>query len=167
MTQSSSPALSPSLLEAADLSPEAARSILSGAMTGADDGELFLERAETESLVFDDGRLKAASYDAHEGFGLRVVSDETAGYAHSSVVDAAAIARAAETASLATQGRTGVQAEAPVSTNQQLYAPIDPLASPAFSDKIALLSEIDAWARTRDPRVVQVSVSMAGEHRDI
>ena len=167
MTQSSSPAPSPSLLEAADLSPEAARSILAGAMTGADDGELFLERAETESLVFDDGRLKAASYDAHEGFGLRVVSDETAGYAHSSVIDAASIGRAAETASLATQGRTGIQAEAPLSTNQQLYAPVDPLASPAFSDKIALLSEIDAWARARDPRVVQVSVSMAGEHRDI
>ena len=81
-------------------------SIVGDALAGADDGELFLERAETESLVFDDGRLKAASYDAHEGFGLRVVSDETAGYAHSSVVDAAAIARAAETASLATQGRT-------------------------------------------------------------
>ncbi|MFW2342921.1 metalloprotease TldD [Brevundimonas sp.] len=167
MTQPSSPAPATSLLEAAALSPEAARAILTGAMTGADDGELFLERAETESLVFDDGRLKAASYDAHEGFGLRVVSDETAGYAHSSVVDAPSMTRAAETASLATRGRSGTQAEAPLSTNRQLYAPVDPLASPAFSDKIALLSEIDAWARARDPRVVQVSVSMAGEHRDI
>ncbi len=79
MTQSPSPASTPSLLEAADLSPESARAILAEAMTGADDGELFLEKAESESLVFDDGRLKAAAYDAHEGFGLRVVSDETAG----------------------------------------------------------------------------------------
>ena len=38
---------------------------------------------------------------------------------------------------------------------------------PAFSDKIALLAEIDAWARARDPRVVQVSASLIGERRAI
>lgn len=67
--------VSPSpLLETSGADPAEALSILQGALTGADDGELFLERSESESLVFDDGRLKSAAYDASEGFGLRVVA---------------------------------------------------------------------------------------------
>src|SRR6516164_11660245 len=63
-----------SLLETAGVEPERAGSILSEAVAGADDGELFLERAESEAFMFDDGRLKSASYDSGEGFGLRVVA---------------------------------------------------------------------------------------------
>ncbi len=157
----------PAILDSADVGADEALSILQEALTGADDGELFLERSELESLVFDDGRLKSAAYDASGGFGLRVVAGETAGYAHANEISGPAIRRAADSAGLARSGHAGVTAEAPRATNQQLYAPVDPLASPAFSDKIALLAEIDAWARARDPRVVQVSASMVGERRQI
>lgn len=157
----------PPILDQAGVDPDEALSILKGALHGADDGELFLERAESESLVFDDGRLKSAAYDATEGFGLRVVAGETAGYAHSNEISAAAIRRAAETASLAKRGHAAVVADAPRATNQKLYGEIDPLASPSFSDKIDLLAEMDAWARARDPRVVQVSASIIGERRTV
>ena len=157
----------PPILDQAGVDPDEALSILKTALAGADDGELFLERAETESLVFDDGRLKSAAYDATEGFGLRVVAGETAGYAHSNEISAAAIRRAAETASLAKRGHAAVVADAPRATNQKLYGEIDPLASPTFSDKIDLLAEMDAWARARDPRVVQVSASIIGERRTV
>ncbi|HYK81449.1 MAG TPA: DNA gyrase modulator, partial [Micropepsaceae bacterium] len=63
---------------------------------GADDGELFLEYRQTESFAFDDGRLKAATYDTTQGFGLRAVSGEATGYAHASELSEAAIGRAAE-----------------------------------------------------------------------
>ncbi len=157
----------PAILDSADLASDEALSILQTALAGADDGELFLERSESESLVFDDGRLKSAAYDATEGFGLRVVAGETAGYAHANEITGPAIRRAADSAALAKAGHAGVTAEAPRATNQKLYEAVDPLASPAFSDKIALLAEIDAWARARDPRVVQVSASLAGERRHI
>ena len=49
---------------------------LRAATHGADDGELFLERRRAEVLSFDDGRLRTASYDASEGFGLRAVRGE-------------------------------------------------------------------------------------------
>ena len=62
------------ILDAAGVAPDEALSILQTALSGADDGELFLERSESEALVFDDGRLKTASYDSGEGFGLRVVA---------------------------------------------------------------------------------------------
>jgi len=159
------PVSPPSVLASADVDPERARQILAEALSGADDGELFIERTESESFLFDDGRLKSAAYDSSEGFGLRVVAGETAGYGHSAEISEAAIKRAGDAASLAKRGYAGVTAEGPRSTNAKLYGEEDPLASPAFSDKIALMQEIDAYARARDPRVVQVTASLAGERR--
>ena len=120
----------PAILESADLAADEALSILQQALTGADDGELFLERSELESLVFDDGRLKSAAYDAAEGFGLRVVAGETAGYAHANEISGPALRRAADSAALAKAGHAAVVAEAPRATNQKLYDAVDPLASP-------------------------------------
>jgi TldD protein len=155
----------PSILDASDCDADRVSAVLRDALQGADDGELFLERSESEHLLFDDGRLKSANYDATEGFGLRVVAGETAGYAHSSEISEAAIKRAAQSAALAKRGYAGVAAEGPRGTNTRLYGEDDPLASPEFGGKVALLQEIDAFARARDPRVVQVSASIAGERR--
>ena len=41
-------------------------------------------------LVFDNGRLKQATYDTAQGFGLRAVKDEAVGYAHASDLSEAA-----------------------------------------------------------------------------
>jgi TldD protein len=159
------PVLAPSILESSGVDPARAGEILGEALKGADDGELFIERSESESFLFDDGRLKSAAYDSSEGFGLRVVAGETAGYAHASEISEAAIGRAAKSAALAKRGYAGTAAEGPRSTNARLYGDDNPLASPAFSDKVSLLQEIDAWSRARDPRVVQVMCSLAGERR--
>ena len=158
----------PSILESAGVAPERAREILGEALAGADDGELFAERSESEAFLFDDGRLKSAAYDSSEGFGLRVVAGETAGYSHSSEISEASIKRAAQSSALAKRGYASQNADpAPRATNAKLYGEDDPTASPAFSDKVALLQEIDAWARARDPRVVQVMASLAGERRTV
>jgi TldD protein len=159
------PAMTPSILETADVDVRAAGRLLGEALQDADDGEIFLERSESEAFVFDDGRLKSASYDSTEGFGLRVVAGETAGYAHASEISEAAIGRAARSAALAKRGYAGVAAEGPRDTNRRLYGDDNPLASPGFGDKVALLQEIDAFARARDPRVAQVMTSLAGERR--
>ncbi|MFC3078948.1 metalloprotease TldD [Phenylobacterium terrae] len=160
-------ASAPSILASSGVDADRARGLLGEALAGADDGELFVERSESEAFLYDDGRLKSASYDATEGFGLRVVAGETAGYAHSSEISEGAIARAAQSAALAKRGYQGVAAEPPRATNEKLYGEDNPLASPDFSDKVALMQEIDAWARARDPRVVQVMASLAGERRTV
>ena len=129
----------PSVLSAHGVDTERARAILGEALAGADDGELFLEQSESESFVFDDGRLKSAAYDSTEGFGLRVVAGETAGYAHAAEISESAIQRAADAAKLAKRGYAGVAAEAPRATNAKLYGEDDPVAHPVFSDKVALL----------------------------
>ncbi|MEM7615735.1 MAG: metallopeptidase TldD-related protein, partial [Pseudomonadota bacterium] len=150
-----------------DLDEEAALTILRGATEGADDGELFLERRRSESLMFDDGRLKTASYDAAEGFGLRAVRGETAGYGHSTELSEAALKRAAETARLAVGDGGGTLADEPQRTNTRLYTDIDPVSTLPFATKVDTLKEIDAFARGLDPRVVQVSASVAASLQEV
>lgn len=149
------------------LDEAAALSVLREATEGADDGELFLERRRSEALVFDDGRVKTASYDASEGFGLRAVRGEVAGYAHSTELSESALRRAAETARLAVGQGGGVMAPPPAGTNRHLYAATDPMRDASFADKIDILKEIDAYARDLDPNVVQVSASMAASLQEV
>ena len=145
----------------------AALSVLRAATSGADDGELFLERRRSETVVFDDGRVKTASYDAAEGFGLRAVRGETSGYAHSTELTEAALMRAAETARLAVGAGGGSLAAAPAATNRKLYGDFDPIAGAPFPVKIETLREIDAFARDLDPRVVQVSATLAAALQEV
>ncbi len=146
---------------------ENALSILRETLVGADDGELFLERRASEGLVLDDGRIRNASYDASEGFGLRAVKGETSGYAHSTEISEHAIRRAAETARLAVGDGGGTLAEAPRATNTHLYTDENPLDSVAFDVKLDTLAEIDAYVRDLDPRVVQVTASLAASHQEV
>jgi TldD protein len=145
----------------------AALRILRTATDGADDGELFLERRRTESLVFDDNRLKNASYNASEGFGLRAVKGETTGYAHSTELTHAALKRAAETTRLAVGSGGGTLAPAPTATNQSMYTDADPMADAEFNVKVDTLRQIDAFTRELDPRVVQVSASISASLQEI
>ncbi|MBP7241512.1 metalloprotease TldD [Amaricoccus sp.] len=150
-----------------DIDPERTLDTLREATAGADDGELYLERRRSEGLVFDDGRLKSASYDAAEGFGLRAVRGETAGYAHSTEISEAALKRAAETARLAVGAGGGVMAPPPQATNQRLYTDHDPFDDAAFPVKVETLREIDAYLRGKDARVVQVSATLAASMHEI
>ena len=144
-----------------------ALAILRAATLGADDGELFFERRRSEALVFDDGRVKTASYDASEGFGLRAVRGEVAGYAHSTQITETALLRAAETARLAVGSGGGTMAAPPQGTNRRLYSDADPMADATFPVKLETLREIDAFARSLDPRVIQVSATLAASIQEV
>ena len=144
-----------------------ALSVLRAATQGAEDGELYLERRRSEAIVLDDGRIKTASYDASEGFGLRAVKGEVAGYAHATEISEAALRRASETARLAVGDGGGVLAAAPQGTNVKLYGDADPMADATFAVKIDMLREIDAFARDLDPRVVQVSATISASYQEV
>ena len=133
------------------------------ALNGADDGELFLEYTQSESLVFDDGRLKSATFDESQGFGLRALAGEATGYAHASELSEDAIARASTTVRAVLAGYSGTQAAGPRGTNRALYAPVNPLREMPFERKVKLLEGIDEYARSRDGRIRQVSASLLGE----
>ncbi|MEO0503410.1 MAG: metalloprotease TldD [Pseudomonadota bacterium] len=150
-----------------EIDRQTALHILREATAGADDGEIFFERRRSESLVFDDGRLKTASYDAAQGFGLRAVRGEVAGYAHATDISESALRRAAETARLAVGDGGGTLADAPKATNTSLYSDRDPIAGASFPVKVDTLKEIDAFLRDLDSRVVQVSASVAASLQEV
>ena len=137
------------------------------AVAGADDGEVFLERRRSEVISFDDGRIKTASYDASEGFGLRAVRGETAGYAHSTELSESALIRAVDTARLAVGDGGGTMAAPPQATNLRLYTDENPMEGATFPLKIETLREIDAFARDQDKRVVQVSATLAASIQEV
>ncbi|AUQ67468.1 metalloprotease TldD [Phaeobacter inhibens] len=149
------------------LPEDEALGVLRSALAGADDGEIFVERRKSEALVFDDGRLRNASYDAAEGFGLRAVNGEVAGYAHSTDVSIAGLKRAAETARLAVGDGGGTMAPPPARTNTRLYTDDDPIGAMPFAVKVETLREIDAFARAQDSRVVQVSAMLAASLQEV
>jgi TldD protein len=143
-----------------NLDPDAARGLAHKHLSPHDDGELYLQYAASEAFGFDDGRLKTADYHSSSGFGLRGVSGETTAFAHANEISEAAIERAAATLKLL-DPRNDSPAPQPQRTNQSMYGAEDPLSLVPFAAKVALCQQIDAAARARDPRVVQVSVSLA------
>ncbi len=145
------------------LDPVSAARHIATAIDGADDGELFLEYRESESISLDDGRIRAASFDTRRGFGLRAVLGEASYYAHAGEISDAALARAAETIKSARARELSVTAAGPAAAAGALYAGLNPLAEMPFATRAALLQEIDAFARAADSRVVQVMASIAGE----
>ena len=141
------------------LDPDEAQRLVARHLSACDDGELYLQYRSSEAFGFDDGRLKTADYHTETGFGLRGVSGEMTGFAHSNEISAAAIDRAAQTLQLLDPAK-GARAAPPPRTNRAMYGAEDPLGLIPFADKVALCQRIDAAARARDPKVAQVSVSL-------
>jgi TldD protein len=148
--------------ERTGMDPARIEALVSQSLAGMDDGELYMEYSQSESLALDDGRIKSASFDTSQGFGLRAVADEAAGYAHASELSEAAIRRAAATVRAVASGYSGVMAEPPIGTNRSLYTDANPLGLIDLGAKTRLLAEIDAYARNRDKRVRQVMASLSG-----
>jgi TldD protein len=122
-----------------------------------------VEIGQSESFVFDDGKLKNASYDNSQGFGLRGIAGETVGYAHSSVLSIDAINRAANTLQAVKNGNVEISAKPKTENRTPLYVNSNPLLGMEFADKVKLLEKIDAYLRGKDNRVRQVSASLSAD----
>ncbi|MBC6402598.1 MAG: metalloprotease TldD [Hyphomonadaceae bacterium] len=155
------------IFEGSGLDAARAQAIVDETLSGTDDGDLFVERSASESLTFDDGRLKTAGFDTSSGFGLRCVVGDTSGFAQSTDLTEVALRRASNAVVMAKQGYDRPVAEPPHRTNSKLYTDTDPTASPVFGDKVDLLQEIDTWCRALDPSVVQVSATVSGSRRHV
>jgi TldD protein len=148
--------------ERTGMDPGRVGGLVAQSLAGMDDGELYLEYSQSESLALDDGRIKSASFDTSQGFGLRAIADEAAGYAHASELSEEAIRRAAATVRAVASGYSGVMAAPPSGTNRSLYTEENPLGLVDLGAKTRLLTEIDTYARSCDARVRQVMASLSG-----
>ncbi len=155
------------LLDSFDIDRTRVSSLVADALSDADDGELYVEHSESESLVFDNGRLKTGNFTVDNGFGLRAVTGEATGYAHSSELSSSALKRAADAVSAVTAGHSGKADAGPAGTNRKLYGDENPIGEPEFSAKAKLLQDIDSWLRNKDPRVRQVTASLAASWKQV
>jgi TldD protein len=154
-----------SLIDQFDVSADDLRAKLAATLANADDGELFMEHSQSEGLMFDNGRLKQASYNEDKGFGLRAVAGEAVGYAHSGELSIAAFKRASDAVSAVQRGYHGKYSDAPTGTNRKLYSDDNPLLGPSFEEKVKVLQEVDAYLRAKDAKVRQVSVSLGASYQ--
>ncbi len=146
-----------------DLNDSKIDKIVSDSLLKADDGELYLEFCESESFVYDDQRLKSASFDVSKGFGLRAISNESTGYAHSSDINESSLKKASNTVNFVNTGNQGSFNSNFNRTNKKLYHDINPINSSLFSEKVETLKKIDEYARKQNPNVKQVSAALNGE----
>ena len=137
--------------------------LVADSLHGAEDGEIYMEYVQSENLFLEDGKIKSASFDTSQGFGLRSVIGEVSGYAHSGELSEEAIKRAGEAVRAVHSGHSGTLAGPPPRTNMALYSDVNPLETLGFDAKVGILAEIDAYARAKDPRVKQVFASLAAE----
>src|SRR3984893_2954765 len=107
--------------ERTGMDPRRIEALVGESLAGMDDGELYLEYSQSESLSLDDGRIKSASFDTTQGFGLRAVAGEAAGYAHASEPSDGAMRLAAAAVRGVVSGHSGVFAAPPPGTNRSLY----------------------------------------------
>ena len=139
---------------------------------GADEGELFFEESPSESFIFDDGRLKNSNFDINSGFGIRLVSGETTGFANSTLLNNDSIKSALDSVQVAKSGNNIFKSDkknlySPEAIKDKLYSNKNPLNSISFNEKIDLVKNIDSFLRSYDNRVQQVSVSLSGNYQSI
>ncbi|MDR3394493.1 MAG: metalloprotease TldD [Parasulfuritortus sp.] len=165
------------LLETADATLLAPNGLDAGKLDAAlgilathklDDADLYFQYSRSEAWSLEESQVKSGSFNIDQGVGVRAVTGEKTAFAYSDDITFPALEQAAKTArSIAVIGGSGRVASGKPVSGHRLYVPLDPLATLAEADKVALLHRLESYARALDPRVTQVMASLAGEYEVI
>ena len=120
-------------------STEKSAKLVDETLSSYDDGELFVEKTVSENLIFDDNKIKNASFDEEKGFGLRVVKDDSIGFSHSSELTDASLLKAVNAVKTLKNGSNSTNT-IPNKTNNTLYSDENPIQLVEFKSKINLLA---------------------------
>ncbi len=134
-----------------------------------DDGDLYLEHIESESIALEEGIVKKASRSVSQGAGVRAVTGERTGYAHSDEFDGKELIEAAKTARAIAEGSGATTTVALKSDprSPDLYRVSQNTLNEPLEKKLDLLNEIDAIGREYDPRIKQVLANISSEIRHV
>jgi TldD protein len=126
-----------------------------------DAADLYFQHSRSESWVLEEGIVKDGNHSIEQGVGVRAMSGEKTGFSYSDDIVLPQLLEASRAARAIAQGGAGQGRPLALATGRALYPAIDPVESLPNEEKIAVLREVDAYARSRDPRVKQVVVSMS------
>jgi TldD protein len=134
----------------------------------ADYADLYFEYRINEAVNLEEGIVKNASRSTTNGVGVRVLAEAKTGYAFTDDITIDNLEVAARTARYIAQ-QEGGQAPVPVGRRaieaHDLYAVKTPATEAPLDEKIALLGGMDRLARSLDPRIKNVFVSLASEYK--
>ncbi|MDD1506887.1 metalloprotease TldD [Pseudomonas sp. CNPSo 3701] len=130
---------------------------------GIDAADLYFQTQVSETWVLEDGIVKEGSFNLDQGVGVRAQSGEKTGFAYSNAITLEALSQAARAArSIARAGQQGRVQAFKATEVMPLYAADNPLDVIDRAQKVELLKRIDLATRALDPRIKQVTVSLAG-----
>ncbi|ART80803.1 metalloprotease TldD [Oceanisphaera avium] len=133
-----------------------------------DFADLYFQNSVHESWVLEDGIVKDGSYNIEQGVGVRAVSGEKTGFAYSDELTASALDQAVGAArGIAEKGGDGRFKIGKSQIITPRYMAVNPLDSLTREQKIELLQQMDAFARSLDSAVSQVIVSISGVYEEI
>jgi len=136
--------------------------------TGGDFAEIFIEDARSSMARLDDGRVEELTSGRSRGAGIRVVSGETTGFAHTADLSAGGLRAAAEAASAVARGAAGRAANMTAGGPAAAHADARRLPEDVpKATKVDLLVRADAAARAAGTGIRQVSVTYADSRRRI
>ena len=152
------------LLTPAELAPDQLQALLGGKLAGqADYADIYFQHSRHEAWVLEDGLVRDASFNLERGAGVRIVSGDKTGFAYSDDISLDTLTQAGNAA--AAIGRQGSSKAVRVQGGRAMterYAPLDPLPVWSSERKVAVLQEMDRLARSLDPAVKEVTVSLSG-----
>ncbi|USD65004.1 metalloprotease TldD [Vibrio sp. SCSIO 43136] len=133
-----------------------------------DYADLYFQSSWHESLVLEDSIIKDGSFNIDRGVGVRAISGEKTGFAYSDQIDTLSLKQSAVAArGIARQGQSGQVKAFARTSNQNIYQSVNPLESLEKQQKIELLQSLDAYIRTKEPLIEEVSVSLSGVYEQM
>jgi len=133
-----------------------------------DYADIYFQSSWHESLVLEDSIIKDGSFNIDCGVGVRAVAGEKTGFAYSDQIQLEGLKQSAVAArGIAQQGQSASVQAFKRNQNQAYYDAVNPLASWEKQQKTELLKSLDAYIRTKEPMVTEVSVSLSGVHEQM
>src|SRR3972149_1975270 len=136
----------------------------------ADYADLYFENRRNEGVSLEEGLVKNCSQSTANGVGVRVLADAKTGYAYTDDITIENLELAARPAQYIAQNRATPGTDAVSQARGEahdLYPIKTPVNDVALEKKVALLYEIDKFARGLDARAKNVFVSIGGEYKVI
>jgi TldD protein len=157
------------LLQPGGLDQSSLQRVLSDLMGPAvDSGDLYFQATTHESWTLEDGLVRSGSHAVEKGVGIRAISGDKTGFAYADEIILPSLLEASRAArAIASHGDSGRVQAWNSQTAKPLYSSTDPMGVMGAAEKVDLLRQIDAYTRSRDPRINQVIVSLAATHETI
>jgi TldD protein len=131
---------------------------------GGDYAELYFEHRESESVQFEEQRVKNVGGGIAQGLGVRVIAGDSIGYAYTEDLSRERMRQAADTAARISSrgGRSGPIGLETVEP-PQYYPVVGPANDAPAAAKLELIRAADRAARSYHPSIARVDISLADE----